>query len=397
MRTLPTWAAVLVAVFLVGVAPIAGTAPASGDTASSPAAVPEPNPQVAQQGACSFPVTATDATGSEVTVEDEPERIVVLAPSDAQTLWAIGAQGTVVGLPINQYTSYLNGTDGKTNVVNDDGSVNTEQVVGLEPDLVLTANVTPEATVTQLREAGLTVYSTDVATSIEDIYAVTEEYGRLAGECEGANATVAEMRERVSAVEDAVAGTDRPRVLYYFFEYTAGTGTHIHDVIETAGGRNVAAAAGIQGYQPISDEVVAQRDPEWIVTPSDAQLPRGAPYDGTTALQENRTVELESNYISQPGPYVVIALERLARALHPEAFGETETTAGATATETERPVAADGGENATAAATDGGETGTTTTGEAGENGTTTEASGPGFGLAGAVVAFLLAVVLARRR
>jgi len=401
------------------------------------------NPVSAQQGGenCSFPATVTDASGTDITLQQEPERIVVLAPSDAQTLWAIGAREKVVGMPVDQYTSYLNGTQGKTDVTNDDGSVNTERIVGLQPDVVFAASVTPNETVNQLRQAGLTVYQTALATSIEDVYGVTERYGQLSGECEGANETVSEMRTRVGEIEDAVSESEEPPVLYYFFEYTAGTGTHIDDVVETAGARSIAAAAGISGYEPVNAEIVASRNPEWIIHPASSPIPQGQPYSSTTAIQENQTVALEDNLIQQPGPRIVIPLTRLARALHPEAMNDTTLTPvdfsassapGATATNatgganasangtagtsTESPMAADGGNattNGTTTAADGSgsetataddettagtiddNTGTDSGASGGTAQTTTEASGPGFGLVGAVIALLATALLAR--
>ena len=254
----------------------AGPSAASDTVTTAPTATA---PIAAQQGSpeCSFPVTVTDASGTDVSLREEPERIVVLAPSDAQTLWAIGARGNVVGMPTGQYTSYLNGTQGKTDVTNNDGSVNAEQVVGLQPDIVFAASVTPNETVAQLRGAGLTVYSTGLATSIEDVYGVTERYGRLTGNCEGANETVREMRTRVNEIEEAIDGSDRPPALYYFYNFTAGQGTHINDVLQAAGARNIAAQAGITGYERISAEIVASRNPEWIVHPADSPVPQGQP------------------------------------------------------------------------------------------------------------------------
>jgi iron complex transport system substrate-binding protein len=445
-------AVVTIAVFLtagtlVGASAVpigAGSAPVpDSKTPTSGAAAPI----AAQQGSqgCSFPTTVTDATGTEVTLQEQPDRIVVLAPSDAQTLWAIGAREAVVGMPIGQYTAYLNGTQGKIDVVADDGSVNTEQVVGLQPDVVFAASVTPNETVAQLRQAGLTVYSTDLATSIEDVYGVTERYGRLTGNCEDANETVSEMRTRVNEIENAVDESDQPPALYYFYNFTAGQGTHINDVMETAGARNIAAQAGITDYEQISAEIVASRNPEWIVHPADSPVPQGQPYSSTAALEENQTVALRTNLIQQPAPRIVYPLTRLARALHPEAMNEANlsaidfssqagatnasgTDAGANATAgtdgtngtgtgTKAPVAADGG-NATVSPTstadvDAGGTGTTasTAGEgaategtgsgteAGTTGTatTTETTGPGFGLLGAVIALLAVALLARYR
>jgi iron complex transport system substrate-binding protein len=425
---------------MIGALVGASAVPVGADPASAPdsnAPVPGARAPIAPQqsgSGCSFPTTVTDATGSEVTLQEEPNRIVVLAPSDAQTLWAVGAREAVVGMPVDQYTSYLNGTQGKTDVTNDDGSVNTEQVVGLRPDVVFAASVTSNETVAQLRQAGLTVYSTALATSIEDVYGVTERYGRLTGNCEGANETVSQMRTRVSEIEAAIGESERPPALYYFYNFTAGQGTHIDDVLQTAGARNIAAQAGISGYKPINPEVVANRSPEWIIHPDPSPIPQGPPYSSTPALEENRTAALDSNLIQQPAPRIVYPLTELARALHPEAMREanlssvdfssqaanasgpgTGADAGAnistngTSTATESPVTADGGSETVSATTTtgtgaGGTEATTATDSGTAAGGTDELSatettttGPGFGLLGAIVAFLAVALFARYR
>ncbi len=350
------------------------------------------------QQECAFPVTVTDATGSEVTVEERPERIVVLQPSDAQVAWEVGIEDRVVGYPGPRYTAYLNDTAGTATITNDDGSVNVERVVGLEPDLVVAADVTPDETVSALRRSGLTVYNFDGADSIEEIVAHVNETGRVAGACEGAAAAARETTERVDAIERAVANRDRPRVLYYFFQYTTGNGTHIHDVIETAGGRNLAAAANVTGYRPVNAETVAVRDPEWIVRPTGSEFPSGAPYDGTTAYRQNNTLTLDRDLINQPGPRVVEPLSRLARAFHPEAFADGEpVTPTPTGTVTAAEPTPAPSETTTGTLTDVSTPTPTPTGEAGSTPTPTEGAGPGFGAGAVVAAALLAGGLLARR
>jgi iron complex transport system substrate-binding protein len=281
---------------------------------------------VAQED-CTFPVTDTDATGTEVTVEEEPQRVVVLQASAAQVMWEIGAKGKVVGMPVKPETAYLEGSEERTDVLAADRSVERETVVGLEPDLVLAPNIVPNETVEQLRQDGLTVYKAGFGKSLGDIYAKTELFGRMVGHCQEAEQTVSTMQSRVETVRQAVEGEDRPRVLYEFYNFTAGNGTFIHDVIETGGGDNIAANAGITGYKKISEEVVAERDPQWVVVPNDAPLPQGEPYESTTAYQQNQTLRVNANYMSQPGPRVVRPMTKLAKAFHPEAYAAANATA----------------------------------------------------------------------
>jgi iron complex transport system substrate-binding protein len=456
MRTNPSRALVVLAVLAVvaaGVGPVGveadGAAAAVASSGPTPAGISAVGTGGAlAQGNCSYPVTVTDGSGTAVTLDEAPERVVALQASAAQIMWAIGAEERVVGMPVQPYTSYLDGSANRTNVVNADGTVNVEQVVGLDPGLVIAPDIIPNSTVQTLRDAGLTVYNSGFPSSIRGIYAKTGTIGRLVGACGAANETVTEMRGRVSAIEGAVAGADRPSVLYYSFNFTAGNGTFVGEGIETAAGVDaVAFVTPPNGhFFVLSDEVVANRTIEWIVQPSGSTIPDREPFTNTVAVQGNQTITVDANYISQPAPRMVLPLTELARTFHPAAMAEANlsalgfladatnaTTIGATdragadgagagGTATEAPIAADGG-NATvtadttatadamtdtAAATEVAETTATAaaTGEgdadggAGttESGTgTTAGDGPGFGVALALVAVLAAGLLARRR
>jgi iron complex transport system substrate-binding protein len=358
----------------------------------------------AQQDACEFPHTATDATGTEVTVEERPERIVALQASSAQILWEIGAADRVVGMPVRPFTAYLNGSESRTDVLTEDGSgVDVEQVVALEPDLVIAPELVPNDTVSQLRSAGVTVFKFDADKSIRGIYEKTGTAGRLVGNCAAANETVEETRSTVQRIESAVEGRERPDALYYFYNFTAGNGTFIDEILTTAGGDNVAAQAGISGYREISDEVVAERNPDWLLHPSDAPLPRGEPFASTTAYRQNQTLSVNASYMNQAAPRVVIPMEEIARALHPEAFGNaTESATGnvtgnATGGNDTNGTSENGpSENGTAAANES----TAASAGDGSNGSgeqgATSGAGPGFGVVAAVVALLATALLARR-
>lgn len=277
---------------------------------------------------CSFPLTATDDTGTDVTIADRPDTIVTLDAASAQVLWEIGAQDRVVGMPVKYYTAYLEGSKSKTDVLGEEGTVQVETVVAENPDLVLAPNFTPDETIQQLRDAGLTVYRADFESSLDAIYAKTRFFGQATGECTVANRTVTEMREEVESIRSAVDGRERPRVLYYDFEYTYGNSSFIGEVVTAAGGDNVAAKAGIEEYGTISDEVIVEQDPEWIVSSDNPQaIDTSSPaLSQTTAVQSNQTLRVDADLISQAGPRVVIPMRRMAATFHPEAVqGPNET------------------------------------------------------------------------
>ena len=354
---------------------------------------------------CSFPVSMTDTTGAEVTVEEEPERVVTLAPSAAQTMWEIGAKGKVVG--VSKFAGYLDGASEKRNISGGETAVVAEKVVDEGPDLVIAPNVIRNDTVDQLRNAGLTVYRFEETTSIDGVYETVELIGRLTGACDGAEETVTDMRDRIETVERAVEGQERPDVLYTFFGFTAGSETFVHEILETAGGNNVAADANISSYREISEEVVVERDPDWIVLNSDNPAPPGGPaYENTTALRENQTVVVRAEHISQPAPRIVRAITKLTRAFHPDAYATANATPteavtesmGSTATPTSSATAT-GSSTDTSVGTGGDmSSSNATVDESVVTTTPTETPGqPGFGVLLAVLALVAAPLAARAR
>lgn len=276
-----------------------------------------------QTETCTFPIESTDATDTTVTVETEPETVVTLGPSAAQTMWEIGAREKVIG--VSQYSSYLEGADSRTNVSGASQSfVDTERVVDLDPDLVLAPNIIPAETVEKLRDAGLTVYKFEMATSLGGVEEKTRLTGHLVGACGSADERATEMNTSLETVRESVDDADRPRVLYSMGGgFTAGEGTFVDSIIETAGGTNVAADAGIDGYGEISDEVVTDRDPEWIVLSSDAPtVPEGTAYEETTAYRQGNVFVVDANYLNQPAPRTVEVVERMAATFHPDRYAD---------------------------------------------------------------------------
>lgn len=297
---------VLSVVLLVGA--LAGPA-AGADTFGAAASTPD----------CEFPVTVEDATGTEITLNESPERVVTTSPSAAQVMWEIGAEERVVGL--SEFALYLDGADERTLVLEGQEGLNLEVVVDLEPDLVLAPNTTDREAISQMRDAGLTVYHFGEEESIEDIVDVTERIGMLTGECAGAAETIKWMNEELSIVADAIEGEERPGVMYLFFDFTAGANTFIHEILESAGAENLAATAGIEGYEAVSDEIVVAEDPEWIILNSDdPALPESDALDETTAAKEDQFVEVQIEHLNQPAPRTVEAIITITEALHPEAY-----------------------------------------------------------------------------
>ena len=310
---------------------------------------------------CAFPVTITDATGTEVTIEDRPDRVVTTNPSAAQTMWEIGGRDQVVGL--TQYAAYLDGTNSRTNVSAGFG-VSREKVAGTNPDLVIAPNASA-GDVQGLRDAGLPVYHLREATTIPDIAEKTTTIGRLTGNCEGAAETNTWMNANVDTVRRLTADIEaHPTVLYSLGGgYVAGGDTFIDALFGVVGADNVAARDHA-GYPQLSDEVVLRLDPEvLVVTGRTAGIASEEPFASTTAGRTNATVRVTVRDLNQPAPRsVVYVVRNMTRQLY---FGPD---AAASATGASPPTA-----------------------------TATGADGSGFTAVGAVVAAVGAALLAHRR
>lgn len=270
----------------------------------------------------SFPLTETDDLGRAVALAARPERIVSLAPSNTEILFALGAADRVVG--VDAASDFPPEVAEKPDV-GDYVAPDPERVVAVEPDLVLASGLHAETVVPALEALDLTVAVIDPP-NLEATLASIERVGRMTG-TPGAAEVACRLRERVAVVEATVAGAPEPRV---FFElspdlYTAGPDSFVDDLIARAGGANVAADAD-QPWPQLSAEAVVAADPEVIILADheagvDAAAVAARPgWSLLAAVEAGRVVEIEPDLALRPGPRVVDGLEEIARALHPDRF-----------------------------------------------------------------------------
>lgn len=275
-----------------------------------------------------FPVTIRDARGQEVVIATAPRRIVSLAPSVTEILFAIGAGPAVVG--VDDYSNYPPEAATRTRV----GAYwppNVEQVVALRPDLVIASGEHADWA-DQMERLGVKVLLVDART-VEDVTAITILVGRATGKTRQAMRVSEDVRRRVQAVKQRVARLpeeQRPRVYYEMYWdplMTVGPQSLIGQLIELAGGRNIAADAAT-AYPEFSVEAVIDRDPQVIVFP-DVHAPNMPTVEDlkarpgfalVSAVRDGRVHALDADVISRPGPRVAEAVEELARLFYPEVF-----------------------------------------------------------------------------
>jgi len=261
----------------------------------------------------------TDALGRTITAPAPPRRIVSLVPSITEILFALGLGDRVAG--VTRFCDFPPEARAKPRVGGyaDPG---VEAVVALAPDLVFaSADSTPRGLVSRLEALGVPVYVV-YPRNLSGALATIAEVGRVAGAPAEGAALGRALAERVAAVEAAVAGRPRPRVILCVMVQpvvVAGPGTLGDDLVRTAGGVN-AVPAGVSAYPTWGPESLLAADPDVIVVsphpgqPEPTSIFRAWPE--LRAVRDGRVVTVDADWVHRPGPRLAQGLEALARALH---------------------------------------------------------------------------------
>lgn len=272
-----------------------------------------------------FPVTLVDDEGTEVTIEAIPERIISLAPSTTETVFALGAGDRLVGG--TDFDDYPAEAADLTDVATFTGVI-MEQVVALEPDLVFAGgnSFTPPDDIVRMRELGYTVIVT-YAPDVETVMSGIELIGTAIGASEEAQAMAADLTAQMDAITAAAAGVGTTPSVFYELGaepeiYAPAPDSFLADMIVRAGGDPITTADPVIWSIPLEELVVA--DPEVIVLGDanygtcPAAVAARPGWDGMTAVVNGDVRPVDDVPITRPGPRLAQGLASLARAIHPE-------------------------------------------------------------------------------
>jgi iron complex transport system substrate-binding protein len=275
------------------------------------------------------PITLTDGLGREVSIPVPVQRIISIAPSNTEILFAIGAGSKLVGR--DEISDYPPEAVEITSIGSTYGELNTEAIVTLEPDLVLAAMINSPEHVQAIEDLDITVFVLPNPLDFDDLYEILETAGRITGQETAAETLAESLKNRVNAVVEKTSGVD-PCKVYYEVDgmdpaapWTAGAGTFQDVLIQLAGGENVAA--DIEFYGQINLEALVTRDPEvmifsegpWVPTTPESVVER-AGWADMTAVANGAVYGIDANWLDRPGPRLVDALETMAKLVHPERF-----------------------------------------------------------------------------
>lgn len=261
-----------------------------------------------------------------------PQRIISLAPSITETLFALGLGDSVVGV-----TDYCDFPPMVNSLPKVGGFVNPnlEAIVALQPDLIiLLAN--QQRVVEQLQQLDIPTLAI-FNTSLDDIKQTISIIGEKTQHQQQASKLLNAINDKVTFIAKKTQDLDRPSVMIAMGHsigsehmkqvYIAGQHDFYNDLITVAGGQNVYKAQlpkvpslSVEGIMQLNPSIIFDIFPEADDHGSDLNqvLQQWHSLSHVDAIENNRIYIIEHNYATIPGPRIFLLLEEIARLIHPE-------------------------------------------------------------------------------
>ncbi len=266
-------------------------------------------------------IAVTDMMGREIMLDKPAEKIVALAASDCEILYAIGAGDTLVGR--GEYCDYPAEVK-NVPAVQSGSETNIEQIIALEPQVVIMSIMSQtKEQVAALEDAGIEVIAVN-AQDIEGVYTAIGLIGTITGRDTEAAQVVNDMKTAFAELSGKVSG-DGTQTVYFevspleYGLWAAGSGTFMNELAAMLGLKN--AFEDVQGWGEVSQEQVIERNPDYIVTiamyfgegllPVDEIMGRDG-WQEMKAVKNKRVLNLNSDEISRPGPRLTKAIAEMA-------------------------------------------------------------------------------------
>lgn len=305
--------ALIMAILVLSVA-VAGCAPKDEAPVETPSETPAESKEL----------TVVDDFGRTVTLDSAPQRIISLAPSNTEILYAIGLGDKVVGVTtFDDYPAEVL----EVEKIGDYNGINLERIIELEPDLVINYGQGNEEENTRLDEAGIK-YVGFIPETIDSVMETIIRIGAITGADAEAEELVNELTARKEDIISKIADAEPKTVFYEIWHeplMAAGPGSFFHELITMANGENIAADAD-SAYPQYDMEQLVERNPQVYLTSRDMpekteeSIMARPGFESIDAIINKQVYVLDGNIMSRPGPRIIEALELVARAIHPEKF-----------------------------------------------------------------------------
>ncbi len=276
-----------------------------------------------------FPVTMEGSDGEEVTIEEKPEAIVSLIPSNTEIAFALGLGNNIVG--VSDHDNYPEEVQEKEKIGGLE--LNIEMILSLEPDLVLAHPTNSPEGIDQLKESGLTVLMVNDATNFDEVYESIEMMAEATGTKEEGENIITSMQDKLSELEEKAAGIPEEEVKSVYIEispepeiFTPGNNTFENEILTKINAENIAADQ--EGWIELSEEAIVEQNPEVIILSYDfvedpvGQLMGRDAWQDIEAVKNEQVIQVDTDIISRPGPRLAEGAETLAKAIYPDVFEE---------------------------------------------------------------------------
>ena len=275
------------------------------------------------------PISCTDQAGRSITLENTPEKIVSLAPSNTEILFSLGLSDKIVG--VSDYCNYPAAALDKPKV-GGYSTADVERIVATETDIIFVTDMHVAEIVPALEDLGQTVVVIDPRT-LDEVMESFILIGDITGAAGKATDIVKNMEARIKKITDktaSLAADQRPGVFYVMWHdplMTVGGDTRINVLIETAGGVNLFEDT--EGYPMIDLESLVAANPQVIIAGTGMGEGADAPFTfakeeerlaDTDARKNGQVYEINTDLTGRPSERIIDALELLAGMIHPELF-----------------------------------------------------------------------------
>lgn len=268
-------------------------------------------------------LTAIDALGNKVTLNEVPDRIISLTPSNTEILFELGLDEEIVGVSdIDNYPAQVAEKE-KVGSMN----YNLEMIIALEPDIVF-AHESSMSTLAigleQLEAANIPVFVVDNAMSFEETYDTMKVMGMLTGKESEAQAMIEDIQTDIEEVQMTIEGQPSKSAFLVIGGapdiYVAGQGTFMNEMLQTISVDNAVKEDGWPMYSP--EQFIAANPNSLLFTYAgdDVIIKNNPAFATMEAVKNNALTVVDGDTTSRQGPRLAQGVEELARAIYPEAF-----------------------------------------------------------------------------
>ncbi|WP_161524716.1 ABC transporter substrate-binding protein [Alteribacter lacisalsi] len=275
-----------------------------------------------------FPVTVEDARGEEVTLEEEPAEVISILPSNTELIYGLDAWDQLSAVTLNDdYPEKVSELD-----TVGDMTIDVEQVIAMEPDLVMAGVLNDMDAVGQIEDAGITVVVLEDTNKFDDLYDVIELAGVVLGKNDEADTMIEDMQSRIEDIRETGESIPEDEQVSVWVEvgqdplFTTGAGTFLDEMLSLIGAQNAAGEEEL--WVQFTEEDAVSLNPDVIVLTYGAyvesagqQVLDRAAWQSVPAVENERVYEFEdANKVNRQGPRLIEGLEELAELIYPEHY-----------------------------------------------------------------------------